>query len=992
MRGNGQNSELARPILGEQGWVAPAVGLLVLGIGLGIVHVDGERDQRTYREDARATASARAAVLGQRLDTALSATYSLAAVLRQNGFVVVPDDFEGLARELLRYHPGAASLQYAPEGVVTHVVPLQGNEAAIGHDLLADPKRNKEAFDAVDKRVLTLAGPFDLLQGGVGAVARLPVFEETAGDRFWGFATVLIRISELIAAADMAALDRSGFEWALWRIHPDTGQRQIFAGTLDALSDDVVTRLVSVPNGSWQLSLRPVGGWYARHWAKRLMELLVVLAVSLLSAGFVLRLVREPGRLRREVARRTAELLEREGELRRAQAVSHTGSWSLDVEGDRIHCSDEMARIFGLGAGGSLPLDVLSATIHEDDRDAVLDTWSGAIKGEEGLDIEHRIRVGDEIRWMHTRAEMICDEKGRSVRAIGTVRDITETKRAEDKMREAAIVFDASRQGIMVVDAEGRITAANPAFSNITGYGLDEVLGERPSLLSSGRHDEAFYADLWHSLESTGLWEGEIWNRRKNGEIYPQWLNISVLRDVEGRALKYVGLFSDITQRKRQEEAIWRQANFDPLTGLANRSLLHDRLAGLIAHARRHGERVGLVFVDLDGFKWVNDTLGHDLGDELLVEVSRRLRKSLRDGDTVARLGGDEFTVVVRDLHTADDLRPVATKVLDALREPFDLAGTKHYISGSAGITVYPDDGESVQVLLKNADIAMYQSKRDGKNQYRFYDRSMQDAALAWVTLERDLRRAVEERQFELHYQPIVRLADGEVCGVEALIRWNHPIRGQVLPLEFVPVAENSGLILAIGGWVLEEATRQWRAWYDAGHTELTLAVNVSAAQFRQGDLLGVVEAALERTAIPPESLLLEITESVLMDRSEIVEKQILDTRRAGVRYAVDDFGTGYSSLSYLKRFPVSVVKIDPSFVRDCPNDSSDARLVEAIIHMAKSLALEVTAEGVETPEQLEFLRRLGCDYAQGYLFARPLSVEDLEAFIADRRSAVARA
>ncbi len=557
--------------------------------------------------------------------------------------------------------------------------------------------------------------------------------------------------------------------------------------------------------------------------------------------------------------------------------------------------------------------------------------------------------------------------------------DLSARKEAEARMREALVVFNASSQAIMVTDAEGVITAVNPAFCAITGYGADEVMGRRSSMFKPGRHDTGLLDAVRSALQTGDAWEGEIWNRRKNGELYPQWLTLSVVRDEAGRIVQYVSLFSDITERKQQEEAMWRQANFDVLTGLANRSLLHDRLERSMAQARRNGRKVGLMFIDLDGFKWINDTLGHDVGDELLVEVARRLQRCVRDQDTVARQGGDEFALVLHDLANPEDMLAVGEKVVALLREPYALSGTVHHLSGSVGITVFPDDGEDVQTLLRNADIAMYKAKQGGRNRFRFYARHMQADALARMSLEADLRQAMEQRGFTLHYQPIVDSTSGALVGAEALLRWRHPQRGMVSPQEFIPLAEDRGLIVAIGEWALHEAARQWQAWRMRGLPPLRMAVNVSGVQFREADLRELVARVLDEYGMEPGSLMLEITESVLMDASLGAEAHMHHIRARGVAFALDDFGTGFSSLSYLKRFPVDIVKIDRSFVRDCPQMASDARLVEAIINMAHGLGLTVTAEGVETEAQLALLRALGCDRVQGYLLGRPVPADAFE-------------
>ncbi|SIR28803.1 PAS domain S-box-containing protein/diguanylate cyclase (GGDEF) domain-containing protein [Aromatoleum tolulyticum] len=681
---------------------------------------------------------------------------------------------------------------------------------------------------------------------------------------------------------------------------------------------------------------------------------------------------------------------ERTADLNRAQAIAHVGSWVYLPQEPRLELSAETRRLFGLSADLRLSWQILLEAVHPEDREMVRKAWKRVIAGEP-FDIEHRVLLDGEVRWVHEIAERIA-LPGEPPRCVGTVEDVTERRLTEARMREAMVVFSASSQGIMTMDAQGTITSVNPAFCRITGYAAEEVVGHPSAVFRSGRHDDACHDAMWSTLKTCGEWEGEVWNRRRSGEIYPQWLTMSAVRGEGDGVVEYVAMFSDITERKQHEDEIWRQANFDALTGLANRSLLYDRLDCVLAHARRNGCKAGLLFLDLDGFKWVNDTLGHDVGDELLVEVARRLKGCVREQDTVARLGGDEFTIVIGDLQDTEDLCTVGEKVLGVLEEPIALAGTRHQISGSMGITVFPDDGEDVHSLLRNADIAMYKSKQNDKNRFHFYAREMQCDALKRMQIEADLRMALAHDEFTLEYQPIVAADSGELFGAEALIRWAHPQLGAVSPADFVPVAEDSGLIVPIGAWVLREAVRQMHAWRLLGHALPHLAVNVSGVQFRDPALPELVAEVMDGYAVASGALTLEICESVMVDANSATEKRMRALKEQGVAYSLDDFGTGFSSLSYLKRFPVDIVKIDRSFVRDCPDDRSDAHLVAAIINMAHSLDLKVVAEGVETQAQADFLRERGCDYLQGYLIAKPLRAEAFEGLLCRRVPQAGRA
>lgn len=574
----------------------------------------------------------------------------------------------------------------------------------------------------------------------------------------------------------------------------------------------------------------------------------------------------------------------------------------------------------------------------------------------------------------------------RVIRAVGgevtgilmSIRDLSRTRRTEERLRQAITVFNNTQEGIMVVDAERRIVAVNPAFSEITGYGEDEVRGRNPSLLASGRHGRDFYRALWSALETGGRWQGEIWNRRKNGEIYPQWLTISVVADDDARVTGYVGVFTDISEAKRSQAQLEFLAHHDPLTGLPNRLLLRARLEHGMDKAAREGRELAVLFLDLDRFKHVNDSLGHSAGDELLREVARRLREVVRREDTVARLGGDEFTVLLEHLRDGEDAARLARKLLDSLIQPYLMGERTLYLGASIGISLYPRDGEDVESLLRNADAAMYRAKESGRNTYQFYARDMTRHALERVEMEARLREGIGGGQLLAYYQPQVRLADGAITGIEVLARWHHPQLGMVAPDRFIPLAEDSGLILPLGAWMLRAACAQAAAWHADGLPFGRVAVNVAARQVRHGDLGTLLREVLQETGLPARCLELEITESSLTELSDATVSLLEDIRALGVTLAIDDFGTGFSSLSYLKRLPVQKLKIDKSFVTGLPQDDNDAAIARAVLALGHSLRFTVIAEGVETPAQRDFLHAAGCQEAQGYLFGRPVPAAEM--------------
>lgn len=609
-----------------------------------------------------------------------------------------------------------------------------------------------------------------------------------------------------------------------------------------------------------------------------------------------------------------------------------------------------VSTVHGLAPG--TPIVVLSGHRDADFEAEVLEAGAQdyLVKGE--FDSEH---IGRAIRHARTRARL----------------------EARLKLQDAAL--RAVANGIVITGPDATIQWVNPAFSEMTGYGLAEALGRTPrDLIHSGLNDAALYDSLWRTIMAGQVWRGELVNKRKDGSLYDEELAITPVRDAQGAIQHFVAFKQDISERKANEEKIRQLAFYDALTNLPNRRMLLDRLQQALAVCGRSHRAGALLFIDLDDFKGLNDTLGHDIGDLLLIQVARRLAQCVREGDTVSRLGGDEFVVMLEDLsgnleEAALQAEGVGEKIIAALNRPYDLNGNEQRSTPSIGITLFDASHESIDDLLKRADLAMYQAKEAGRNTLRFFDHAMQAKVEARAILEAELRRGLRNGQFLLHYQPQVD-GSGRVTGAEALLRWNHPRRGLVAPGEFIALAEESGLIVSLGHWVLEEACRQLTAWKSSpAHAHLTLAVNVSARQFRHPDFIDQVLAVIEHTCIDPRRLKLELTESLLLDNVEATAGKMAALKTLGISFALDDFGTGYSSLTYLKRLPLDQLKIDRSFVQDVLSQPNDAAIARTIIALGQSLSLPVIAEGVETPQQRDFLASHGCVNFQGYLFGKPM-------------------
>ena len=845
-----------------------AVALLVFAVAAmasaALIWKLEQRGLSAERTRIAALASDHANTIQATIEHALSATYALSAMVRQ-GKGNVPD-FEGVATEMLPWFPGVSILGLSPGGVIRRVAPLKGNEKSIGFDQLKDPLQGREARLARDTGELTLAGPLQLVQGGMGAVGRLPIYLDDANGKpvFWGLTYAVIRFPEALNRVRLAQLTEGRLDYSLWRIHPDTGVKQIIMSSSDTLVDPV-QRSLTVPNGQWTLSVAPRDGW---------------------------------------------------------------GSQS------------DLAIKIALGLAFSLMLAYASKLL--------LDLKANE-KGQDSLIAQRTLEMAASQSKLKATLEAIPD-----------------------------VMLEVGLDGTFHDYHAPRSNTAFPPAEFFLGKKVEEVLPSDAAHAVMAALKEA------HAL---GHSEGkEFALQTPKGDF---WFEISLTRkvDLTQTEPRFIVLSRNVTQRKASEEEINKLAFYDPLTHLPNRRLMVDRLRQALSISSRSG-RIGAVqFIDLDNFKTLNDTQGHDMGDLLLQQVAQRLTASMRQGDTVARLGGDEFVVMIEELsdnreEAAALAEVIGEKILAAISKPYRLGGLDYEITPSIGITLYSDHQQSTDELLKQADLAMYQAKSAGRNTLRFFDPAMQAVITTRVSLESDIRQGLLKGEFVLYYQPQFNRED-QMVGAEVLLRWPHPQRGMVSPMEFIPLAEDTGLILPLGNWVLETACTQLTHWAkDARLQHLTLAVNVSARQFRQPDFVPYVVDLISYTGVNPKRLKLELTESLLIDDVAETTAKMTALKAHGVGFSLDDFGTGYSSLSYLKSLPLDQLKIDQSFVHDLMTDPNDAAIALAVITLGHSLGLAVIAEGVETQAQRDYLHAQGCDAYQGYLLGRPMPLKDFESLM----------
>ncbi len=936
-----------------------------LGLGLVLEQQSLSRHNQQQRVEVLEQLSLLRAQLEGRLNADLHLLNGMSAIIATHPDIDA-DQFNRIAAKLMENRHDLRNIAAAPDLVIRYIYPLKGNEAALGLDYTSNEQQRAAALQARDLNTIIVAGPLQLAQGGTGLIARLPVYyqAETGQQRFWGIVSSVLDSDKLFqnSGLDNPALriklairdkDSKGAQGDLF-----LGEKQLFSPATDA-----VTQTVTLPYGSWLMAATPSAGWQTSspyRWGIIGGCLLLALATILTNRYRNQRLTKE------QLSQATFFQAFEQSPLGVAISNPTTGEIS-DI-------NSSLRKMAGVSSGadstkpresGQLPLSVLT-----------LIRTQALAHGQEVSIIDNS---GNERIWSCFRSE-IHTPKG--TRLLTLFQDITDPAELRKRLELAKQVIDHTSDAVVITDSNANIIEVNGAFSQITGYSRQEAIGKTPRLYRSNHHEAEFYRQMWQQIDQQGGFTGEVWNRTKAGELFPAWVSINRVGDPDDSSHQYIGVFADISNIKQAEKELERIAYYDPLTTLPNRALFHDRLLHEITACRRHQQRLALLFIDLDRFKNINDSFGHSVGDQLLKVIAERLVNEVRENDTVTRLGGDEFTIIISELTNIGSLTSLVERLLQCIQAPIPLVGQQLHVGASIGIAIYPNDGEAADILIQHADMAMYQAKEQGRNQFNYFTASLQERASSRLMLENQIRTAIDLQQFSLHYQPKLELHSRRVLGMEALVRWIHPDSGMIMPDHFIPVAEECGLIVPLGNWVLEEACRQTQAWHLQGLSHLRVAVNLSARQFAKADLVDDISRILQKTGLPADALELEITESMVVDDSAAAAKVMDKLRSLGVEISIDDFGTGYSNLQYLKQFPLNSLKIDRSFVRDLMEDREDAAIIRAIILMARGLGLNVIAEGIETQQQLDFLIEHHCPMGQGYLFSKPLPADQFADWI----------
>ena len=911
-------------------------------------------------------------------------------------FKVVEQDAHG------KRVPVQAREEYFP---ILFLQPMPGNEPAFGLDTFSQPlsKQTKERA-RITKRP-SLSQRLKLMQQPnteSGILLSFPIIDPSAPETIAGFASTVILPAVLVETA-LKGLDLTLFALRIVDLSAPADQSLLFSKTV---ANELTTDTGLSPwqheflfcDRKWQITIAADSHFLNRHTS--LLPWLILLgglSLTGLLSFFLLTLSGRTAQVESLINARTLELQKANIALKATEQTLRESETRLrtilDSQPECVKLVDSQGCILDINPAGLAMIEAdnlqqvqrksLAQLLSQKDQSAYKKLLSQVFAGESGrLQFEVTGLKGSH-RWLDTHAVPLYDSLGNIVALLGLTRDITAQKRAEDQQKLAARVFGEAHEGILITDPEGNIIDVNPTFSEITGYSKEDVIGKNPRILQSNSHSPAFYQEMWQFLIRHKHWRGEIWNHKKNGELYAELLTISALCNEQGQVINYIGLFSDITHIKHQQETLELLAHYDPLTQLPNRTLFADRLSQAIAHSKRDKSFLAICFLDLDGFKPVNDQFGHEAGDKVLVEVAKRLKSCLREEDTVSRLGGDEFALLLGDLHTIEECGETLTRIHRVIAEPFVIRQQSIRIGVSSGMTIYPLDDADADILVRHADHAMYQAKLAGKNRYHLFDASQDQLLIDHHQQLNDIASAFADNQFVLFYQPKVNLKTGRAFGVEALIRWQHPQRGLIAPQEFLPIIASNELEIRIGNWVIEQAWQQLDTWHQQG-LKIEVSINISAYHLLSSGFVKQLESILDSNPrLASHFLQLEILESTALDDLSAVNRIIKTCRDAlGVTTALDDFGTGYSSLAHLRHLPVNAVKIDKGFVRDMLDDPDDYAIVESVISLSQAFQQQVIAEGVETPEQGLVLILMGCSIAQGFCMAKPMPANQVAAWI----------
>lgn len=876
--------------------------------------------------------------------------------------------FSTYTAQLLRTENNILNIGGAKDLIINLVHPLAGNEKALGLNYRDNEQQSAAALKAVTTGQIILAGPFERVQGGIALAGRQPVYRQS-DNSLWGIVSFVLDYQSVLEALMNEQYDQLNIAIRGKDAMGDMGD--VFHGDPDLFTRNPSRLKVNLPYGHWVLAAEPKAGWPTYqptlgYWLASLLIAAVWIRISY--ARFIAERAFEQSLVSTLAsAARFKDVFENHDAVMLLIDAS---------SGNIVDANISAVEFYGYSRQQLMTMNVqsINQVSPEEVEQARL---RAAVQQQNYFTFPQKMANGD-IRTVEIHSSPI-ETNGRLI-LFSIIHDITARIETEKKLKLDAAVFEHSLEGIIITNSNREIITVNRAFTEITGYNQEEVLGKNPSFLSAKKHKPEFFEKLWDDIKTNGHWKGEIWNKRKDGNVFPELLSINTVTDDDGQPEHYVGVFSDITQLKKSEEELENLAHHDSLTGLPNRFSLRATLDHSIRHARRNHERIAVLFLDLDKFKVVNDSLGHAAGDELLKAVSARLNGRLRDQDTLGRLGGDEFVIILENLKSERDIIRIAKEVIELLSMPFSLSvGQEAYIGTSIGIAQFPDNANSGENLIAYADVAMYQAKQNGRNTYSFYNESLTADADQQLRTFSQIKKGIAEKEFELYYQPQIDITNGKLVAAEALLRWNHPERGVLSPIAFIKIAEERGIIRDLSKYVLAAACDQLLQWKTAGLKLPMLSVNISGQDFNHRGFCNEVQTMVEQSGVDPSLLELEITENTLMRKADTIQKQLHQLRDLGIKLAIDDFGTGYSSLSYLKHFPINKLKIDRSFVKDIHKDPADRMIISAIIDLAKNFNLTVVAEGVEQQSQQDYLQREGCHLVQGYLHSKPVPASEFE-------------